>query len=277
MRSFSVWLAECGLLAACLVFASGAEAQTAPFNPRGELAGLSGGTSVPTWILPISSAVIPGSGQLLAGKDRGALYLAAEVLLALRFWSLRAEGRRERDLFRDLAFSVARAPYRPARRDTVFEYFEAMDSYVESGPFSTHTGTELIPPTDESTYNGRIWRLARETFLPDPDAPADSASAAYHRALEFYQERAVGANFQWSWRDAGLERDLFSRSIRRSDDAFRLATQYLGLVLVNHLVSAIDALVTERLGRQTSLSTSIAAGPEPAREIVAQATLKLEF
>jgi len=235
------------------------------------------GRAVPAWIVPVSSVLIPGSGQLLAGHERGLLYVAAEAFLMLRFWSLRTEGRRERDLFRDLAFAVARAPFRPARRDTVFEYFEAMESYVESGPFNTSSGLELVPPTDESTFNGRIWRLARETFLPDPDAPPDTSSDEYRRALDFYGARAIGANFQWSWRDAGLERDLFSQSIRRSDDAFRMATQYLGLILVNHLVSAIDGFVTERLGRQASIHTAIAAAPDRGQKAVARVTLRVEF
>jgi hypothetical protein len=234
-------------------------------------------SAVPDWIVPVSSALIPGSGQLLAGNERGILYLAAEAFLMLRFWSLRSEGRRQRDAFRELAFSVARAPFRPARRDTVFEYFEAMESYLESGPFSTSSGPELAPPTDPSTFNGRIWVLARETFLPDPDAPPDTSSDEYRRALDFYGARAIGANFQWSWRDAGLERDLFRQSIRRSDDAFRMATQYLGLVLVNHLVSAIDGFVTQRLGSLASLNTAVAAGPDRGQEVVGRVMLRVEF
>jgi hypothetical protein len=211
------------------------------------------------------------------GHDRGVLYLATEAFLVLRLWSLEAEGRRERDAFRDLAFSVARAPFRPARRDTVFEYYEAMQSYVESGPVSTSGGPGLTPPTDESTYNGNLWRLARETFFRDPDVPPDTASEEYQRALDFYTSRAISANFQWSWRDAGLERDLFSQSIRRSDDAFRMATQYLGLVLVNHLVSAIDALVTQRLGSRASLRSAIAAGPDRGGDVVARVLLRVEY
>jgi hypothetical protein len=220
---------------------------------------------------------VPGSGQIITGHDRGVLYLAAEAFLLLRLWSLEREGRRERDAFKDLAFSVARAPFRPARRDTVFKYYEAMQSYIESGPYSTGTGAEIIPPTDESTYNGHIWQLARETFLSYPDLPADTASEEYKRALDFYASRAVGANFQWSWRDAGLERDLFRQSIKRSDDAFRLATQYLGLVLVNHLVSTIDAFVTERLGGQASIRSAVSTSPDHARDVVARVLLCIEF
>ncbi len=232
---------------------------------------------IPKWMIPVSSALIPGTGQLLTGSDRGILYLAAEVFLVLRLWSLERERRRERDAFQELAFSVARAQFRPSRRDTVFEYYEVMQSYIESGPFSTSSGLEISPPGDEATYNGHLWQLAKETFIPDQEMPPDPNSDEYRRALDFYTSRAIGANFQWSWRDAGLERDLFTQSIGRSDDAFRMATQYLGLVLVNHLVSTIDAFVTQRLGRQTSFQTTVAAGPERENDVVARVLFRVDF
>ena len=56
--------------------------------------------------------------------------------------------------------------------------------------------------------------------------------------------------FRWSWRDARLEQDVYRASIRASDDAYRAATNYLGAVLLNHLVSAVDAFVATRLGRK---------------------------
>jgi len=269
-----------------LLTTAAASAQNAQPQPRGQLAAsiLMSNAPLsterhtrPRWIAPVSSAVIPGSGQLMTGRDRGILYVAAEAFLMLRFWSLRSEARGQRDSFMDLAFSVARAPFRPAIRDTVFEYFEAMEIYVESGPFNTNSGPELVPPTDESTFNGRIWRLARETFLQDPDGVPNTSSEEYRRAVDFYSARAIGANFQWSWRDAGLERDLFSQSIRRSDAAFSTSTQYLGLILVNHLVSAIDGFISERLGSQASLNSTIAAGSYRREDVVARVTFRVDF
>ena len=92
-------------------------------------------------------------------------------------------------------------------------------------------------------------------------------SPQYLRALQFYLSRAVGPNFLWSWRDASLEQQEFRRAIRRSDDAFRQAQNELGLLLANHLVSAIDALISSRLsaatGRATQVRTSL--GPRQAR------------
>jgi hypothetical protein len=199
------------------------------------------------WLRPAASLLLPGSGQLLAGQDRGALYLATEVYVFAQFLRLNHAGRGEARRFRDLAFAVARRPYGPTLRDTTFEYFEQMERFTASGAFSVGSGSGIIPETDPATYNGAVWLLARRTFWDDPNTPPPTDSQAYLRALDFYVRRAIGPNFQWSWRDASLEQQEFRLAIHTSDDAFRRAQSQLGLLLANHLVSAIDALVSNRL------------------------------
>ena len=202
------------------------------------------------WIRPLASAAVPGTGQLLGGQDRGALYLVTETYLAARFLAEQGEGRAQAKQFRDLAFQVARQRFAPGLRDTAFGYFEEMGKFIESGPFDTDPGAALVPPLDARTFNGHVWRLARETFFQDPDSFPGADTEEYQRALEFYRRRAVGAGFEWSWRGAALEHDLFRQSIRASDRAFRAATQHLGAMLANHLLSAIDAFVSQRLAPQ---------------------------
>jgi hypothetical protein len=51
----------------------------------------------PGWVRPISSAIIPGSGQLMAGQDRGVVYLAVEAFLLIQFFSSNGEGAQQRD------------------------------------------------------------------------------------------------------------------------------------------------------------------------------------
>lgn len=198
------------------------------------------------WVRPIASLLIPGMGQFLGNHDRGAIYLVAEALFVTRYLAFGAEGRRERTQYRDLAFVVARGAYAPTTRDTVFEYYEQMGRYIESGPYDGSSGA-LVPPTDPRSYNGAIWELARRTYFTNPDSTPDVTSEEYQRAIAFYTRRAIGPNFQWSWRNAGLEQDLYRQTIHQSDEAFRRATQQLGLVLANHLVSAVDAFISGRL------------------------------
>lgn len=212
------------------------------------------------WVRPLASAVIPGLGQLLAKNDRGAVYLVVETVFLARFIGEYRDGNREGERYRDLAFKIARRGFSPLLRDTAFGYFEEMAKFTESGPFDTDPGPGLAPPWDDRTFNGRIWRLARETFFADPDSVPAPESVEYQRAVEFYRRRAVGPGFLWSWRGAALEHDLFQQSILASDDAFRNATQQLGLLLINHLFSAVDAFVSHRLslnGRGARLTSDV--------------------
>ena len=205
---------------------------------------------------PLASAVVPGAGQLLVGQDRGVIYLVAEALLLTRFLTSAATTRREGDRFRDIAFAVARGPFSPTARDTTFEYFEQMAKFVESGPFDADPAPGLQPPTDARTFNGRIWALARRTFLPNTNAPPDPTSPAYQRALDFYQNRAIGLNFAWSWAGAAFQQDEFTRTIARRNDAARRRSAALGFLLANHMLSALDAFVSRRLSIGASLQTA---------------------
>ena len=73
------------------------------------------------WVRPLASLVVPGSGQLLGGRDRGMVYLAAEVWFVARALAFSGQGRRERDQFVTLGFDVARAQFTPYRLDAPWE------------------------------------------------------------------------------------------------------------------------------------------------------------
>lgn len=216
------------------------------------------------FVRPLASLIVPGTGQLLANQDRGAVYLAAEVYLLSRFLQLDHEATREAQRFQDLAFDVARHPYDPMRKDTVFEYYEQMERFIESGAYDLDPGGAFVPELDPQTYNGAMWLLARRTFWEDPDVPPDPASPQYWRAVQFYQSRAVGPNFQWSWRDHSLEHEVYRDYIKRSDTAFRRAQSSIGLLLANHVISAVDALISTRMsaaaGRSASMRTTVTPG-----------------
>ena len=214
----------------------------------------------PKWLPPLASALLPGSGQFLQGQERGAIYVVVEVFLLTRFIGLQNDAQGGAARYKGLSFEVARGQFNPQIRDTVFEYFEQMQKFIESGPFDTDPGSALVPPVDELTYNGSQWKLARQTFFANPDSIPDPDSIQYQLALQFYRQRAVGANFRWSWRNAGIEQDLYRQAIQQSDEDFRRASQQLGLLLANHLLSAIDAFVSVRLsrnGRPVEVSSAV--------------------
>jgi hypothetical protein len=73
------------------------------------------------------------------------------------------------------------------------------------------------------------------------------STAQYRNAYNFYLRRAILPEYRWSWRNAQLEQDLYVRTIRRANTAFRDARQALGIVIANHLLSSVDAFVTLRM------------------------------
>jgi len=199
------------------------------------------------WVRPLASLLVPGSGQLLAHRNRGLAYLATEIWFVARALALSQQGRRQRRQFQALAYDVARRQFTPTRVDGPWEYYEAMSHWVESGAYNTATGGGFQPQTDTSTYNGAMWLLARRNYFENVDSAPPANSPAYQAALAFYQSRAFGDQYRWSWRDARLEMDVYSHEIQSSDNGYRQATNYLGAVLANHLVSAVDAFIMTRL------------------------------
>jgi hypothetical protein len=214
------------------------------------------------WLSPLASLLVPGTGQLLAGQRRGILYLATEIWLVARAAALRHDSRSERRYYTDLAYAVARRRFGGAFVDGPFSYYEEMGKYVESGFYDRNPSGEFQPETDTATFNGHTWRLARQTYLEDPDVVPAPGTPSYRAALTFYRGRAVTDAYRWSWRDARLEQDVYRASIRASDEAYRASTNVLGAVLLNHLLSGVDAFVAKRVRRSGALP-QVAPGPGP--------------
>jgi hypothetical protein len=195
----------------------------------------------------LASAVVPGTGQALLHQDRLVAYLAVEAYAWARYAADVRDGRRARASYRNLASEVARRPFSTTRPVGDFDYYERMEKFVSSGAFDAIPGGELNPETDTTTANGAIWLLARQTYWANPDAPRDVAE--YTNAELFYRDRAVQAEYRWSWSNARLEYAEFRRTIRRSNNAYRTSLQDLGVVIANHALSTVDAFITVRLRR----------------------------
>lgn len=213
------------------------------------------------WIRPVASLLVPGTGQFMAGQDRGLAYVAAEVYLIAAIVHTNGVATDQRDRYRSLAFNVARRNFAPTTRDTVWEYYETMEKYKSSGAFDLDPGPGLTPESDPTTYNGSVWLLARQTFWADPNSPPPPTSPEYQEALQFYQAHAVGPGYLWSWQDASAQLGEYRIAIKQSDDAYRTVQGQVGLLLANHLASAVDALISSqlstRLRRPAEWRTSI--------------------
>ncbi|HLE55942.1 MAG TPA: hypothetical protein VJB15_02575 [Rhodothermia bacterium] len=195
----------------------------------------------------LASAVLPGAGQALLRTPRAFLYLGAEALGWIRYTKQQRDGDRSRTLYRELSRSVARASFSPDGPDGDWDYYERMEKFAASGAFDVIPGGNVDPEPDPSTYNGSIWLLARQTYWRDPNASPAPSSPEFQSALTFYTKRAVPADLRWSWMGAADGFQQYRSSIAASNNAFKRAEQTAGLIIANHLLSAVDAYVTVRV------------------------------
>ena len=199
------------------------------------------------WWAPVASGIVPGAGQARLGQDRFVGYMAVEGFLWIRYLTDRRAGTDARNAYRDLAVRVSRADYPGSKPQGNFEYYERMEHWIASGVYDSDPSAGFAPETDTTTFNGRMWILARTTYWSDPRTPPPVGSPAYEAAIRFYLQNAVTPEFQWSWRNSPLHQDVYRRSVRASNDGFRHAAQDIGAVIANHVLSTVDAYISLRL------------------------------
>lgn len=189
--------------------------------------------------------MLPGAGQHLLGRDRKWVYLAVEALGWGLWVDRRARGGDFREQYRDFAWNEARIQS-TLRVDGDFDYYETLGKWLRSGSFDVDAEAPgLQPEGDASTFNGSIWSLARRIYLSGgPDSPP--GDPRYQRALDYYRDRAYATELLWDWTGTGEARDTYASLIEQSDRRFRQATNVLGAIIANHVVSAVDAFVTAR-------------------------------
>jgi hypothetical protein len=193
----------------------------------------------------LASALLPGAGQHLLGQRRKWGYLALEVLGWAFYLDGRSDGNRFRDQYRDFAWNQARIS-NGSRRDADFAYYETLTKWERSGAFDRDAGTQgLQPETDPATFNGSIWALAAQIYLPG-GTNVIASDPQYQRALEYYSGRAYDSDFLWDWTGTGADQSSFGEMIHESDEGFRQATNAIGAVIANHVVSTIDAYLSAR-------------------------------
>lgn len=207
----------------------------------------------------LASAVLPGAGQYYLGSERWVPYLALETWAVVSYIDRHREARRLEKNYRDLAWAVARRGT-GERRDSAFTYYEAIAHYDRSGAFDSNPNIPGIQPElDSLTFNGEQWRRARALYSPGGTDPAPG-TPEFELALAFYLRNAIPPEYAWTWIDSAPQKQVFNRLIDDSDKAFRNASRFLGLILANHLLSAIDALITARLQAAAGLDRQFQIG-----------------
>jgi hypothetical protein len=238
--------------------------QGSPGPPEGsgvwETARLGSGSDCPSPLgLAGRSLLLPGWGQKTSDRGHWWMYAAAEAVAWAGGIHQSREGSRFREAYRDLAWSAARLPvWDGPRRDGAWGYYERMTTWRASGHFDlSPDGAVFQPETDETTYNGMVWRLARELHLPPGAEPGGPNGPAFERALAYYRDRAVPPELRWDWGEAPDARERFRGLIGRSDEAFRNATTFVGVALVNRFISGVEMWVSAHPGPSASLPVRV--------------------
>ncbi len=218
------------------------------------------------------SLVLPGAGQKSLGQKRAVAYIALEAFAWIEFARARSAGGNLRNQYRTLGWEVARIFSGP-RVDGDFAYYEALTKFVRSGAFDVDPNMPgLQPESDPSTFNGDLWALATDIFFAPGTTPGPG-DPRFERALAFYRERGYGEQFLWDWTGDEAAQARFRDLIQDSDSRFHRSSVMAGVLLANHLVSAIDGFLSARVRAATSgaLDTRIRAVP------VGIADTRLEF
>ena len=190
------------------------------------------------------SLFVPGLGQHRQGRARKWLFGAVEVLGWAVFFERRASGNDLRTGYRDFAWSNGRLQA-GSRVDGDFDYYETLTKWTRSGAFdSDPIQPGLQPEADAGSYNGTIWARAQGLFLGG--TPGQVGDPGFEQARAYYEDNAYGSGFLWDWSDDAAGQAELSGRIEASDDRFRQATTVLGVVIANHLVSAVDAFLGRR-------------------------------
>lgn len=208
------------------------------------------GQRLAPWWTPLASAVLPGSGQAVMRQTRAAGYAALELYTWLQFAESRRDARRARAEYRRIARDIARQPCTAPCPDGDWDYYERLENpdYVGSGRYDVVPGGAVDPETADSTYNGFVWRLARELYFGGRES-VPTTDPAYQRALGYYQQRAYGDAYLWSWRDRQQPLGEYRLTVARQNSADRSATNALSVLVANRVLSLVDAFVTIRARR----------------------------
>ena len=236
------------IMVAALSSASALPAQTTSAASSGiSASGILGSNPRSPALVAAASAILPGAGQAIMRQKRSIVYLALEAAGVAYYVSQNREGNRERERYRNLARTVARAELSPNGPPGTWDYYESMEKYISSGVYDMHPGGNVEPETNWETFNGAMWLLARQTYWRDANVPPALESAEYRAAIDFYMSRAVKPEFRWSWSSSPNAFQQYRLAIASSNSAFKNAEQIVSVVLANHFLSAIDAYASLKL------------------------------
>ena len=170
------------------------------------------------------SAVLPGLGELYLGhKSRAAVFFVAEAAIWTSWFVLRAEGNSDKNRYQDWASIFA----------GISGNREDDDYYRRLGNYRSSDGAR--------SYNEAVRRTARAIYPSDREAQEEYVAANGYFGADAWD---------WETEDAwNRYQDLY----QESEDNYNNANLALGLLVLNRLVSVVDAAL---LGKRYNTESS---------------------
>ena len=158
------------------------------------------------------SLIIPGMGQLYTGAKRGYVYMAAEVGLLTTYFILRNSASNTREAYRDVV-----------RQHVIFDgpgSFEDWDPVEDFEHATQYENWDHVYDSEETRKRTGKWYWDDARSFKD-EADVDIEFDSPHRLAAF---------------------DLR----QQANDTFQLARTVLGIAILNHVVSAVEARITTK-------------------------------
>lgn len=168
------------------------------------------------------SMAVPGSGQIVQGDKRGYLYLLAELAFWGGFYVFDKRGREDRDEYELFARNTW-------RHDTYLDWYAERCACDTCGLAGTY---ECRPLAEYGT----------QEFYEDI-----GKYDTYWRWWRIDNDESLVSWFEYSSGDLSL-RDLYWEMRGESDRNLRKGRYFTMAVLLNHVVSSVDAFLTARSG-----------------------------
>ena len=158
------------------------------------------------------SLVVPGMGQLYTGAKRGYVYIAAEVGLLATYFMLRNSASNTREAYRD-----------SVRQHVIFDgpgSFEDWDPVEDFEHATQYENWNHVYDSEETRKRTGKWYWDDAKSFKD-EADVDIEFDSPHRLAAF---------------------DLR----QEANDTFQLARTVLGVAILNHVISAVEARITTK-------------------------------
>jgi hypothetical protein len=215
-------------------------------------------------------ALVPGLPQYLEGQWRGWAYFAAEgaAIAGMVFFNAQAHDRLDR--YHEIS--------RQARRNFVLgglrnnpeevteemsggfgEYYEDLTKWPSSGDYDNDPSLDGIQPeTDTRTYNGHQWQIAKINNYSGTNGgiPVAQSAEEESHALAAYREAVYPLQYNWDWTGLESSEALYHSVFNSAEDSYRRRNKFTAVLLANHIISAIDMLVMEKINQTRGMRNS---------------------